>query len=285
MSMEELCTTLSTLDLGERLRQRFKQSAKEYNTWWIGEAKRSRSDDVGLETAIRALMGKTNDLLDLDIRLEGCDYDLLRFMTSPVISKDRLRTFAACGQLPALGELLDEKLFPWLQAKVRPENSVRDIAIHCLARQMANVQNAASLRTRHETYQRNQLLKMLDGANFVMKTSMNATAIQPSSYTTKLVGIRLKPDLIVCNASGDVLLLEFKACGDRTNSIKRMQEMSAKKNTLLQSLAKDDRTIQYIMLLFGHFAERSVEATDIQFLFQHELDGPECPIRTFIEGN
>lgn len=282
--MEELCENLSLLDIGARTKQRYKRSAIQYNEWWIREAKRSRCDDMALEGKIRAIMLKTDDLLDLNAHLESSDYDLLRFMTSPVISKDRLRTFAACEQLPAVAELLDEKLFPWLRSRAHPTKTERDMAVHGLSRLMQNVQSAASLRTRHEAYQKEHIEKMLLDGNFVKVASMSASDLTAGAFTSKLAGIRLKPDMVICNAAGDILLLELKACGDRTNSIKRMQEMSAKKKALLQSLSTTDgRNIQYVMVLFGHFVEQSVDATSIRFIFQHEVNGPSCPIKEFIQ--
>lgn len=281
--MDALCDDLLQLDIGAKAKQRYKRSAIEYNEWWIKEAKRARCDDVQLEETIRALMVKTDDLLNLAITLDNSDYDLLRFMTSPVISKDRLRTFAACEQLPALSELLDDKLFPWLLTSSHPTATERDMAIHSLSRQMQNVQSAASLRTRHEAYQKEDVEKMLLEANYVRTPSMTASALTTRAFTSKLTGIRLKPDMVVCNKDGDLLLLEFKACGDRTNSIKRMQEMSAKKAILLESLREVGRTIQYVIVLFGHFVEQSVDATRIGYIFQHELGGPSCPIQNFLQ--
>jgi len=281
--MDDLCADLSQLDIGAKTKLRYKQSAVKYNEWWIKEAKRARCDDVNLEAKIRTLMIKTDDLLDLTVTLENSDYDLLRFMTSPVISKDRLRTFAACEQLPAVSELLDDKLFPWLITSTHPTATERNMAIYSLSRQMQNVQSAASLRTRHEAYQKAFVEDMLLQAHFVKLVSMTTSALTTQGFTTKLVGIRLKPDMVICNAKGDLLLLEFKACGDRTNSIKRMQEMSAKKQTLLASLTELNRCIQYVMVLFGHFVEHSVDATGIGFIFQHELGGSSCPIKAFID--
>lgn len=280
--MDDLCNGISALNIDARSKQRYKQSAIEYNRWWIKEAKRARCDDVLVEAKIIALMLKTDDLLNLAVTLDNSDYDLLRFMTSPVLSKDRLRTFAACDQLPAVSELLDDKLFPWLTSRSHPTTTERNIAIHSLSRQMQNIQSAASLRTRHEAYQKEKVEKMLLDADFVKSTAMTASALTARSFTSKFAGIRLKPDMVICKEDGDILLLEFKACGDRTNSIKRMQEMSSKKISLLESLSKPNRTLQYVMVLFGHFVEQSVDATNITFIFQHEVDGPTCPIKAFI---
>lgn len=280
-SMEELCEDLFHLSIGAITKQRYRQSAVEYNKWWIKEAKRARCDDVKLEEKVRAVMIKTDDLLDLT-NLQSTDYDILRFMTSPVISKDRLRTFAACDQLPAISDLLDDRLFPWLKTRSHPNNNEIDMAIHSLCCQMQNIKSATSLRTRHEAFQKEHLEKLLFSADYHKVPSMTATTPTVKTFTSKLDGIRLKPDMTICNTDGGLLLLELKACGDRTNSIKRMQEMSAKKEALLESLASTNRALKYMLVLFGHFVQQSVDAAHIDYVFQHELGGSSCPIQAFI---
>jgi XamI restriction endonuclease len=252
---------------------------------------------------------RTSDYLsDIEraLLISGEHLTALRHMFGPPVSQDqfelicpeyhkgcekpekKVRQSDVSAVASAVRRLLDPKITPWVRNSRKP--TLREVRhIVATVAPMLSLQTVATLRrNRLSAAQENAVIAMLEemGWSRVLSGLVNQSAALPVGHfmhkTRFATQTRPQEVDIACGLGTSVVLaMECKVTNDRTNSVKRVNDI-LKKATAWQ--LHWDSFVQTAALLQGVISEKDVQrlvAANVHVFWSHDLD----KFRVWLEQN
>lgn len=244
---------------------------------------------------------------------------MLRMVTAPPLARDRLMGLAYVNKnlinamegkkddaprLPSkmlkskldeelgricdvISELADRDLFPWLDAKQKPNRTDIDRAAAVVADRLCGAASDPIIRNAQEKRQLEALRRWLKKRGYVYvgtDVARDPVEMSPGTFTFRLnlpAGKKSSPvnipiDCVIkplsYNAAAMPILIEAKSAGDATNTNKRRKEEAQKYSQLKERYGLE---VSFILLLCGYFEPGYLgyEASEgIDWIWEHRLD-------------
>jgi len=169
-----------------------------------------------------------------------------------------------------LKQMVDPDVCSWVGEGTEPSAYKVTIAVHVVADRLSQVMSASLLRQMPEEKQLGDLVTWLKAkgyrelshdeefslmempeGTYTFRRSVPVTLKTPKGPSTRYVSVDALVKPMGARAGSLPVMIEAKAAGDTTNTLKRMKEEAQK----MSQLSADYGDVPYLLLLFGHFDE------------------------------
>lgn len=254
------------------------------------------------ERKFSELAEESNNLRDIDIdfiRNNPATVRILRYLTKPILSRDKYSTYCEVGDnslrkyenyeddttpmeetaekiIDTFEEFRNETLLPWLEVGELDYHEFDEAALikklqTALAYTIAVSEANTRYRNWRATFQHKAIIEELDGAGFKKVNMSDPDALELGQYETELSVESKEADFAIRNHDGALILIEAKMSGTEINFHKRRKEMIDDYNDWT-----DGRPESKVVSIIGGVIDTNdverLEEAGIRVFWDHELD-------------